>query len=125
MKEPRIKGGRKWHGAKWCRPSTRLAIYHRDGFACVYCGAGGKLSLDHVQPEELGGGHEAANLVTACFSCNSARQHRTMREWLAALRTKWIDTSGVAARVRAATKRPLDRGVGRRLVALVRAKEAA
>jgi len=118
--EPRMKGGRKWHGAKWCRPSTRWAIYHRDGFACVYCGACAKLSLDHVEPEELGGSHEATNLVTSCFSCNSARQARSLREWLAYLRTKGTDTDGIARRVRAATRRPLDREVGRRLATITK-----
>jgi hypothetical protein len=117
MREPRIKGGRTWHGAKWCRRSTRLAIYHRDGHACVYCGATERLSLDHVTPEELGGTHAPTNLVTCCFSCNSARQHRTMRTWLAYLRTKGIDTTGIARRVRRATGRPLDRAEGRRLAA--------
>ena len=122
MKEPRTKGGRTWHGAKWCRRSTRLAIYHRDGHACVYCGATGTLSLDHVVPEEHGGSHAPTNLVTACFSCNSARQHRTMRAWLAYLRTKGVDTTGIARRVRRATARELDRATGRRLAAV---KEAA
>lgn len=27
------------NGSKWIRPEKRLAIYHRDGFACIYCGA--------------------------------------------------------------------------------------
>ncbi len=122
MPDVRMKGGRTWHGAKWCRPSTRHAIYHRDGCACVYCGATDRLSLDHVVPEEHGGSHAASNLVTACVPCNSARQHRTMREWLAYLRAKGVDTTGIARRVRRALARELDRETGRRLAAT---KEAA
>lgn len=73
-------------GSKWIKPVKRLAIYLRDGLACVYCGANGErrtdenprggalLSLDHLHPRELGGGNEAENLVTACSHCNSARK---------------------------------------------------
>ncbi len=72
------------NGSKWCRPARRLAIYARDGFACVYCEAkGGVLTLDHVQPTELGGTHHETNLVTACFRCNSAKQAKSLRSWLA------------------------------------------
>lgn len=57
-------------GSRWIQPSTRLAIYHRDGFACVYCGHGAEdgavLSLDHVLACELGGSNEPTNLVTSC-----------------------------------------------------------
>lgn len=77
-------------GSKWIRPAKRLAIYARDAFECVYCGASGKpttilnprggaaLTLDHLQPRELGGSNEASNLVTACCSCNSARRALTV-----------------------------------------------
>ena len=62
-------------GSNWIRRSTRLAIYDRDGFACVYCGAGAEhegveLGLDHVKPRELGGGNAPSNLVTCCGHCN-------------------------------------------------------
>ena len=63
----RIKG----QGSKWIRPVKRLAIYARDGFACVFCGAtmeqGARLTLDHVVPCLLGGDNKENNLVTAFF----------------------------------------------------------
>ena len=65
-------------GGKWCRPSTRLAIYLRDRFQCVYClrdlhGADPRdVTLDHVVTGHAD--HRPANLVTACRSCNSRRQ---------------------------------------------------
>jgi len=119
----RLKGGRKWQGAKWCRRSTRLAIYHRDGFACVYCAAEADLSLDHLLPEELGGTHAATNLVTACFPCNSAKKDRTLRKWLRYLReARGVDTTKLARKIRRLTKKPLDRAEGRRLSALARQK---
>lgn len=106
----------------WCRLSTRLAIYHRDGFTCVYCGRASEvlgvgLTLDHVLPCELGGTNDPTNLVTACLSCNSAKQDLSMRGWLGRLRRRGLDASKIGARVRRQTKRPLDRDEGRRLVA--------
>jgi len=80
------------HGSKWIRRSTRLAIYHRDGFACVYCRSTLRLTLDHVTPSNRGGRNAPHNLVTACFSCNSARQALTMRSWYRRLREQGVDT---------------------------------
>lgn len=102
--------------------ATRMAVYHRDGFACVYCAAaaddGVTLTLDHVLAHELGGTNDPTNLLTACLSCNSAKRHLTMRAWFRLLRDRGVDTSGVAARVRRQVARKLDRAEGRRLAAL-------
>jgi len=74
-----------WQGMNWCRQSTRLAIYLRDGLACGWCGAsvenGTKLSLDHLKPHSKGGSNEATNLVTSCSRCNSARGNRSVRKF--------------------------------------------
>lgn len=113
----RIKG----QGSKWCRPATRMAIYHRDGFCCAYCGAsavdGAKLTLDHVLACELGGTNAPENLVTACLSCNSAKQDKTTREWFAYLRDRGVDTAKVGPRIRRLTVKALNRAEGRRLEA--------
>lgn len=107
------------NGSKWIRPEKRLAIYHRDGFACIYCGAtaesGAALSLDHVTPRELGGSHHADNLVTCCVPCNSSKQDEGMRGWFQALRDRGIDTAKLARRIRSATSRPLDIEAGKAL----------
>ena len=116
-------------GSKWIRRSTRLAIYHRDGWCCCYCGAtaedGATLTLDHVLACELGGTNEPANLVTACLSCNSAKQDATTRGWFATLRDRGIDTARIGARIRRLISRPLDRAEGRRLEAERSAARAA
>ncbi len=116
---------KRGQGSKWIRPSTRLAIYHRDGFCCAYCGAaaedGVMLTLDHVLACELGGDNSPSNLVTACLSCNSAKQDKTTREWFAYLRDKAIDTDKIGPRIRRLTKKSLDRAEGRRLEAERRA----
>jgi hypothetical protein len=110
------------NGSKWCRPERRLAIYARDRHACVYCNAsGGLLTLDHVTPVELGGTHHESNLVTACFGCNSAKQAKNLRSWLAYLRARGTCTEGLARRIRQACARRIDRDEGKRLVALRRA----
>ena len=79
------KTERKWNGMNWCRPSTRLAIYLRDGLACAWCGFaledGAQLSLDHCKPHSKGGDNDPANLVTACKKCNSSRQDRPMKQF--------------------------------------------
>ena len=69
-----------WSGMNWIRQEKRLAIYLRDGCACMYCGAtiedGAKLTLDHVSPHSHGGSNSERNLVCCCARCNSVRQDR-------------------------------------------------
>ena len=88
------------NGRNWIRPEKRLALYLRDGLACVYCGAsledGAQLTLDHLRPVSKGGANEASNLVTACHTCNSDRKNRTVRGFCRAVASE-LDR-GVAAR---------------------------
>lgn len=112
------KGTRKdGQGSNWIRRSTRLAIYHRDGHRCVYCGCkvrpgrGTKgqwaATLDHVLAVELGGRNDPSNLVTCCKSCNAAKNSLSVRKFFRTLAAKGTDTTKVAARVRTATSTPL------------------
>jgi 5-methylcytosine-specific restriction endonuclease McrA len=65
---------------QWIRAESRLAIYLRDGMACVYCladlhGADPRdITLDHLVAKVDGGSNKPENLVTACRSCNCSRQ---------------------------------------------------
>lgn len=59
----------------------RELVFERDGYACVYCGSGADLHVDHVHPVILGGGHEMENLVTACAPCNLSKGSKTVAEW--------------------------------------------
>src|SRR5262245_21577559 len=74
---------------KWIDADRRLAIYLRDGCACVWCGAsveqGAQLTLDHVVCREHGGSHHASNLITACLGCNSRRGARTVQQFARAV----------------------------------------
>lgn len=49
--------------------------------SCVYCGAEGPGTIDHIVPLSRGGKHEADNLAPACFSCNSSKGSRLLSEW--------------------------------------------
>ena len=49
--------------------------------ACYYCGARGKLTVDHLIPIVRGGPDEADNLIWACRSCNSSKHGRDMLVW--------------------------------------------
>jgi hypothetical protein len=68
--------------SQWTPPKAlRQAVYERDGFKCVYCGSGDRLSLDHRTPEIRGGTHHIDNLATACLSCNGAKRDMTEAEY--------------------------------------------
>ena len=56
---------------------TRLAVFDRDGYRCVYCGAHNiDFHADHVIPVSRGGQSELDNLVTACRFCNLSKGNR-------------------------------------------------
>ena len=99
----------------WIRPAKRLAIYLRDGLACVWCGEGiedgAKLTLDHILPHSRGGKNGATNLVTACHRCNSARGARTLAAFADAAASYLdhdVQASTIVARIQIMRRRPLD-----------------
>lgn len=51
------------------------------GGQCAYCGATGKLTVDHVLPLKLGGLDEAANILPACVRCNASKQATPVEQW--------------------------------------------
>lgn len=56
--------------------AVRHAVYARDGWRCVSCGASKPLSLDHIHPWSLGGPDTEENLQTLCRPCNSRKGAR-------------------------------------------------
>lgn len=121
MARSSITGRKVGQGSKWIRPTTRLAIYLRDGMACAYCGHavedGERLTLDHIRPCVRGGGNQAGNLVTCCAHCNSSRGSRALRTWCRAVAeyTKQ-DATEIERRVRRLARRALPRDEARALV---------
>lgn len=59
---------------------SRVNIYKRDAYACLYCGNKENLTLDHVLPRSRGGRDSWENLVTACQKCNTEKGDNTPEE---------------------------------------------
>jgi hypothetical protein len=108
--------GNRGHGSKWLRPSTRVRIYERDGYRCVWCvrmvvegrrrGADTSVrlaSVDHVLPRCFGGSNEHRNLITSCVQCNSRRGDRSVLSFAADLAFDSLELEG--ATIEAITKR--------------------
>jgi HNH endonuclease len=116
--------GSKYQGSKWIRPEKRLAIYLRDGLACVWCGQAVEdetpLSLDHLTPWIDGGSNEATNLVTCCRRCNSSRGNRSVGDFAQAV-ANYIDhgvtAAGIAQRIEELRNRPLDLAAAKVMIA--------
>lgn len=62
--------------------SVRLAVFDRDAFKCVYCGATSNLVPDHFIPYAMGGSSHKSNIVTACVPCNSSKGGRDPRDFI-------------------------------------------
>jgi len=66
------------------RPTVRLTkreVLRRDDFTCQYCGQKApSLTIDHVIPRRMGGGHSWQNLVAACPTCNHRKGGRTVEQ---------------------------------------------
>ena len=104
----------------WLPREVRLAIYLRDGCACVYCGVsveeGVRLALDHVVPCDLFGSDEPSNLVTCCTVCNSSKRNLTLRTYVQHLSDYGRNTEDMQRRVEAALARPLPLQAARRML---------
>jgi hypothetical protein len=102
------------NGMNWLRQDKRLAIYLRDGLACVWCGDsvenGAKFHADHFIPDSKGGGNEESNIVTACQRCNCSRGNRSASKFaagVAAYLNHGVTGAEILAHVNACRRRPL------------------
>ena len=62
---------------------NRRNLYARDRNRCQYCGrqfSTRELTIDHVVPRVMGGGHTWSNLVCACVRCNARKGGRTPQQ---------------------------------------------
>jgi len=67
-----------YYQSRWAR--IRWLALRRDGFACVKCGARGRLEVDHVvsirrAPERA---YDLDNLQSLCTSCHSKKTNAEM-----------------------------------------------
>lgn len=114
MSAGKRRQGRAQASGCWIRAEKRLAIYVRDSFRCLYCGADlrhaapADVTLDHLLPRSAGGTNAADNLVTACRSCNSSRGARP-----------WVDyaTGGARDRIEQLRHEPLNIQLAKALIA--------
>jgi hypothetical protein len=90
--------GNKGQGSNWCWRPTRLKIYQRDGYRCVWClapvldgpalkaaPAGSRercATLDHFLARSRGGSNAPSNLLTSCAECNEKRDDMNALEWV-------------------------------------------
>jgi len=115
---------KSWNGAKWIRRERRLALYMRDGLACVWCGSGLEdegvtLSLDHVVPVSKGGGNDSRNLVTSCRKCNSVRGDRDAIDFASAVAyylNRGVVAQSIIVHVLDCASRPVDLRVAQRIM---------
>ena len=56
--------------------AVRRAVYERNGWACLHCGSGDDLTIDHIVPWSVGGSDEMDNLQTLCRPCNARKGAR-------------------------------------------------
>jgi hypothetical protein len=64
--------------------STSIREYvkeHNTPDVCIYCGATGKLTLEHILPTSRGGPDDPDNAVWVCRTCNSSKGSSRLYEW--------------------------------------------
>jgi len=101
--------------SQWVVPTTRWAIYLRDGLSCVYCqvtladilAERGEnfLTLDHIKSRKQGGCNSPYNLVTCCYVCNSHKARYSVTRFC---REFSLTASTVRSRIKARRDRDID-----------------
>lgn len=49
---------------------------------CAYCSECPKLTMDHIEPLNLGGAHDPENIAAICQRCNSSKRDKPLVLWL-------------------------------------------
>lgn len=106
---------KRTQGMNWIRKNKRLAIYLRDGMACLYCGDSVvnevKLTLDHLKPYSKGGSNDSKNLITCCLQCNSKRGNRRVKDFAAGVagyNGNGMTAVGIMGDIKSAVRKKLD-----------------
>jgi 5-methylcytosine-specific restriction endonuclease McrA len=55
--------------------------FNEFGNCCAYCGTGGDMQIEHVEPISKGGAHDIGNIVPACWPCNASKRLNDMEAW--------------------------------------------
>lgn len=75
----------------------RQAVFDRDGWVCLDCGAEDNLCCDHVVPVAKGGETDFENLQTLCIPCNSRKRDRIRKRDVRRVRGQSEDIPGTVA----------------------------
>lgn len=109
---------------EWCRKDLRLALYLRDGLACVWCGSavedGISLCLDHIIPRSEGGSNAPVNLLCSCKRCNDSRGSRSIEDFAVAVAgylNHGVTAEQILAHLKDCLSRPVPRGEAKALLA--------
>lgn len=76
--------------------------YEKHGGKCFYCSQGiaeGQMTIDHAEPQAIGGTDNIQNLIVSCQPCNRSKNNRAIelfkpdkgRDWLLALKVQIED----------------------------------
>ena len=77
---PSVIVNRKFLKKKTTVRFSRSTLLLRDNFSCQYCREHltlGQMTIDHVIPRVRGGTTRWDNVVSACYTCNGTKGHRT------------------------------------------------
>ena len=55
--------------------------FNEFGNCCAYCGSGGDMQIEHVEPISEGGAHDIGNIVPSCWPCNANKRTSDMETW--------------------------------------------
>lgn len=82
MRLPSVVALKQYQPASRRVAFTRFNVFLRDRFKCQYCGQAfpsPQLTFDHVVPRAKGGQTTWENIVAACESCNSEKDHHLLK----------------------------------------------
>ena len=66
---------------KWSSSIREYVKEHEEADRCVYCGARGGLTVEHMLPRARDGPDVPENAVWVCGSCNSKKGSKRLYEW--------------------------------------------
>lgn len=88
------ENGRKKRAINQCKRNHRIRaksdksqdiniVIVKDAYkACVFCGSGNNLTLEHIIPICSGGDNGIDNLAMSCSVCNNSKGTKDMMDWL-------------------------------------------
>jgi 5-methylcytosine-specific restriction endonuclease McrA len=62
-------------------PGQKLSRWAEFDNCCAYCGATGKMDVEHWIPISKGGAHALGNILPACSRCNRSKWNRAPESW--------------------------------------------